>query len=584
MSDPEKRKRLEAIRQKKEQLKKELEASKLKKEQPNQKEKSIDIIAKEALEASKVISTPFDKTNVEESKKIIAEMNKRKILQSLSIQSQHQFYNNSKPDYYDEGTQYYEQKDNIDDQENSDNEEIEKIQKKPHIPLILHKAILKEENDDTFDFREKTYGLIPKEQKKEILEKRSEELSNFLQKQKKITEKSINEDNIYNILLKGDSIFENNPSEKTKELITFFDSNCVNRTINSLQWSLKYNELLLSSYTKPTEILTEKNGLINLWSLALRDYPEFTLTCQAEITSSIFHTYTPKLIIGGTFTGQVLLWDTRGNENPIMKTPLGIIENIHNSPIVGLGVVGTTISNQIISVSNGMICLWSLSNLNKPIKKIELNNNEENIQVKEIGVLCMGMQNFENNNLLVGSDDYNIYQISLHASENEDNNKNLVASFKGHEGPIYSVTPHPGDPFNTYNFSSLFLSSSADWTTRLWTKNQDNSPLITIDNNEDSIYCSKWCPTNASVFSCSDGRGNIDFYNLNKDLEVPIYKMNIGEDVINNLSWSYDGKRIATGDSGGKVKVFEISKDIYRGTQEDSMKFDKIISSIKLNK
>ena len=48
MSDPEKRKRLEAIRQKKEQLKKELEASKLKKEQPNQKEKSIDIIAKEA--------------------------------------------------------------------------------------------------------------------------------------------------------------------------------------------------------------------------------------------------------------------------------------------------------------------------------------------------------------------------------------------------------------------------------------------------------------------------------------------------------------------------------------------------------
>ena len=61
MSDPEKRKRLEAIRQKKEQLKKELEASKLKKEQPNQKEKSIDIIAKEALEASKVISTPLTK-------------------------------------------------------------------------------------------------------------------------------------------------------------------------------------------------------------------------------------------------------------------------------------------------------------------------------------------------------------------------------------------------------------------------------------------------------------------------------------------------------------------------------------------
>ena len=60
--------------------------------------------------------------------------------------------------------------------------------------------------------------------------------------------------------------------------------------------------------------------------------------------------------------------------------------------------------------------------------------------------------------------------------------------------------------------------------------------------------------------------------------------MNIGKAVVNNISWSYNGKKIAIGDSGGKVKVFEVSKDIYRGTQEDSMKFDKIISSIKLNK
>jgi dynein intermediate chain len=267
-----------------------------------------------------------------------------------------------------------------------------------------------------------------------------------------------------------------------------------------------------------------------------------------------------------------------------MKTPLGVIEDSHNSPIVGLGVVGTTISNQIISVSNGIICLWSLSNLSKPIKKIELKHDDNNYQIKEIGVLCMGMQQYENNNLLIGSDDNSIYQITLHGNENEENNQNLVASFKAHEGPIYSVTPHPGDPFNTYNFSQLFLSSSADWTTRLWSKGQVDNPLIVIDNNEDSIYCSKWCPTNASVIACGDGGGNVDFYNFNKDLEVPVYKMNIGKAVVNNISWSYNGKKIAIGDSGGKVKVFEVSKDIYRGTQEDSMKFDKIISSIKLNK
>ncbi len=581
MSDPEKKKRLEAIRRKKEQLQRELDESKKKKEEPNSQKKTIEQIAKEALELTKEKSISLEQNNIE-SKKIIESFGRKKMLESLRICSEHQFFNNTKPDTYSVSTQYYNLRDNEENENEEDNPE--KIQKKQHIPLFLHKASLIMDNDDKFDFREKKYGLIPKNQKKEILEKRSEELTNFLQRQKKITEKALNENDLYEILEKGDSLFENNPSEKTKELLTFFDSNCVNRTINSLQWSLKYTELLLTSYTNPKEILSEKNGLINLWSLALRDYPEFTLTCQAEITSSIFHTYTPKLIIGGTFAGQVLLWDTRGSEVPIMKTPLGVIEDSHNSPIVGLGVVGTTISNQIISVSNGIICLWSLSNLSKPIKKIELKHDDNNYQIKEIGVLCMGMQQYENNNLLIGSDDNSIYQITLHGNENEENNQNLVASFKAHEGPIYSVTPHPGDPFNTYNFSQLFLSSSADWTTRLWSKGQVDNPLIVIDNNEDSIYCSKWCPTNASVIACGDGGGNVDFYNFNKDLEVPVYKMNIGKAVVNNISWSYNGKKIAIGDSGGKVKVFEVSKDIYRGTQEDSMKFDKIISSIKLNK
>ena len=581
MSDPEKKKRLEAIRRKKEQLQRELDESKKKKEVPKDQKRTIEQMAKEALKASKDISISSEQSSIE-SKKIIESFEKRKKLESLKICSISQFFNNSKPDTYEISTQYHNIRDNEEDENEEDN--LEKIQKKQHIPLFLHKAPLIIDNDDKFDFKEKTYGLIPKDQQKEILEKRGEELINFLQRQKKITEKAINENDLYEILQKGDSLFENNPLEKTKELLTFFDSNCVNRTINSLQWSLKYTELLLTSYTKPKAILSEKNGLINLWSLALRDFPEFILTSQAEITSSIFHTYTPKLIIGGTFAGQVLLWDTRGKEIPIMKTPLGVIGDSHNSPIVGLGVVGTTISNQIISVSNGIICLWSLSNLSKPIKKIELKSDENNYQIKEIGVLCMGMQNYENNNLLIGSDDNSIYQITLHANENEENNKNLVASFKAHEGPIYSVTPHPGDPFNTYNFSQLFLSSSADWTTRLWSKGQVDNPLIVIDNNEDSIYCSKWCPTNASVIACGDGGGNVDFYNFNKDLEVPVYTMNIGKAVVNNISWSYNGKKIAIGDSDGKVKVFEVSKDIYRGTQEDSMKFDKIISSIKLNK
>lgn len=60
--------------------------------------------------------------------------------------------------------------------------------------------------------------------------------------------------------------------------------------------------------------------------MAIRKVPEFTFTCQPEITSAIFHPYNPKLIIGGTHTGQVLIWDTRGKQNAVYKTPLGLGE------------------------------------------------------------------------------------------------------------------------------------------------------------------------------------------------------------------------------------------------------------------
>lgn len=234
--------------------------------------------------------------------------------------------------------------------------------------------------------------------------------------------------------------------------IEFFDDNSNGRAVTSLEWSLKHQELLLAAFSVSDEFnLNQANGLIQLWSLAVRKTPEFTFTCQTEVTSAIFHKFNPKLVIGGTYTGQILIWDTRGKSLPVNKTPAGA--KFHSHPIYCLGVTGTPNANNILSVSNdGYLCTWSLSNLSKPIKefKVKKKKNNEGVEGKldrnysdDIGAICLATQENESNNIFIGSDDSDIYQVYVH--QGNDNVENIVETYKKHSGPITSLQMHPGD-------------------------------------------------------------------------------------------------------------------------------------------
>jgi dynein intermediate chain len=208
-------------------------------------------------------------------------------------------------------------------------------------------------------------------------------------------------------------------------VLDFYDESLTyKRSVTSLEWSAKHPELLLAGYSKSEEgNLSDPHGLIALWSLGLRKKPEFIFNSQTEITSAILHKFNPKLIIGATYTGQVLVWDTRGKNLPVMKTPPG--GKYHSHPIYCLGITGSMNSNNIISVSNdGVLCTWSLPNLSKATKQINLkarkrrNQGEfdlgSNQYLEEVGAIVMATQESETNNVMLGTDDSDIYQVYTH--------------------------------------------------------------------------------------------------------------------------------------------------------------------------
>jgi WD40 repeat protein len=65
---------------------------------------------------------------------------------------------------------------------------------------------------------------------------------------------------------------------------------------------------------------------------------------------------------------------------------------------------------------------------------------------------------------------------------------------------------------------------------------------------------------------------------------VPTFRYPVGKNALNKLSWSQDGKKLATGDSTGKVSVFNVEKELTNSKAEDSFKFEKVVAMAKNNK
>ena len=154
------------------------------------------------------------------------------------------------------------------------------------------------------------------------------------------------------------------------------------------------------------------------------------------------------------------------------------------------------------------------------------------------------------NNFFVGTEEGAIFHCARHGS-----NQGVAERYSGHNAPITAVDFHTTK--GEIDFSDLFISSSLDWTCKLWSKKSPNA-LYSFQDVGDCIYDCKWSSVHPALFASCDGTGNLNVWNLNAETEVPYISQKVTSHSLNRLSWSSDGKKIACGDSEGVLYIYDV--------------------------
>lgn len=446
----------------------------------------------------------------------------------------------------------------------------------------------------------------------------TQDFSDFVESSSKIVERALTDayDYMKDYSIAGASSTDDAARDEVKLARCFWDEKlCRGRSITSIDWSSKYPELVAVSYSR-SSIVSESSpdGLVLIWNMHLSERPEFIFQAQTDVLSVCFSPFHPNLIIGGTYSGQILIWDTRSRARagagaiavagagggggssssssgsigalPSLKTPLSALTG-HTHPVYSLSVVGTQNANHLITAStDGLVCSWMLPDmLARPVDTLQLLNQAhaktDEVSVTSLGFLQQGR--VETNAFWVGTEDGSVWMASRYDRAGAKAGLQPGGGAVGaHAAPVTSLDFHraSGGASGSHHgvsgidFSDLLLTSSMDWTARLWrvpnasasaasvnastplrgasgsiggsistglsssmaamasvqSQGKVMTPLFTFDDYSDYVLCVQWHPTHPSLFATCDASGVLHVHDLLRDVERPVAQVRVGVD------------------------------------------------------
>ena len=232
--------------------------------------------------------------------------------------------------------------------------------------------------------------------------------------------------------------------------------------------------------------------------------------------------------------------------------------------------------------------------LSQPQEYLELTTPPPS-KTEDMSPTCLAFPPSDPTSFLVGTEEGTIYPCHRYDRAGAKAGVDNRVRYKGHAAPVMSINFHSAR--GPMDLSDLVLTSSLDWTVKLWKIRPPSSVSTTTASTnfpsalpgsgnsnaqeivpvmelarEDVVYDARWSPQRPSVFALVDGTGNVEVWDLLIDTEVPVARASpepnkkvVGTAAayapksLNKVSWDEkDGKRIAVGGASGMVTVFEV--------------------------
>ncbi|KAJ2806480.1 hypothetical protein H4R21_000852 [Coemansia helicoidea] len=432
--------------------------------------------------------------------------------------------------------------------------------------------------------RESEVRQLTDEQRATILESR--EFAAFVDQRSRVLERVLDEkyDAMVDYTLAAATESDDAGGEGLKLAVAFHDDKLSrNRSVMDLAWSTRFPELTAAAYNRNPMAPNEPDGVVAIWNTHLRERPEFVFYAPSDVLRVSFSDFNPSVVVGSAYSGQILLWDTRAKAQPVLKTPL--TASGHTHPVYALRVVGSTNAHQLITAStDGLVCSWQLDMLAQPQEALEL-THPAHLRTDEVSVTCMDFADNETTAFVVGTAEGAAYHVNRYDRAGCKAGLNAFDAYRAHAAPINSIHFHPSI---AADFSDLFVTTSSDWTMRLWrarpaakpasTAPTDIRPLHTFDAFDDYVYDARWSPVHPSLLASVDGTGRLALWNLNQYVELPVHAAATGR-ALNRLAWDRPGRRIATGGVDGSVYVYDVG-DLAAPRPDDSARFTRVLAEL----
>ncbi|KAJ3148765.1 hypothetical protein HDU89_004615 [Geranomyces variabilis] len=416
----------------------------------------------------------------------------------------------------------------------------------------------------------------------------SETFLNFFDYSSKLVERALNEsyDFMTDYAVNDDRVIDESAGKNVHMLCSFSDERWTrNRSVADCDWSQKHPELLLAAYSKNQASVTEADGVILIWNLHLRERPEYIFQSQSDVTVAAFSDFHPNLVIGGTYSGQIVIWDMRAKNRPVLQSPLSAAGHTH--PVYSMRIIGTQNAHNLLTAStDGLVCSWQLDMLAHPQEALDL-VHPSNLKSDGISVTTMAFPYNETTTFWVGTEEGSIYQANRYDRAGSKAGINGLDTYNAHHGMVTGLDFHPLS--GPADFSDLFLTSSADWTVKLWRAKsaskpsmvpQAIAPLCSFDDADDYVYDVKWSPTHPSMFGSVDGSGRFDIYDLNSEIEVPTVSLTTGTGrALNKLAWDKEGRRTALGSSDGQLYIYDLG-EISQPRSDEWITFQRTLAEL----